>query len=643
MFKCKFNVIKYTGKALFRAFPVFLFLTNNSSASNTYLEKLIQKAEEQKPWEDIKWIKLGHYQKNIWGNFVSEAAGKDFFASESGKTNPREELIATLKSFFATIEKNKEDYHPLCHFPARRQYLVNRLKIDEKYFPKVNCKLLNFFIKNISAKSVSIVFSSYYLNNPASTFGHSFLKFNKAENENELLDYGISFSANIGDANPILYSIGGLAGFFPGTYQHMPYYYKVREYNDHEARDLWTYRLALNEQEVHELLLHLWELSTTYFDYYFLTKNCSYQKLTAIEAVRPDIKLVDLLPFCVIPSDTIHAINKVNGFVTKIEYRPSVRRKFNHGLKKLNNNQAVGFENLVASANVGMIANDKLSEREQAELLDLYSDFLDYNYPEELAKNDSKESKLKYKTLLARSKLNVKTELEKIKPSKRDHPENGHQSARFNIGSGYSHYFGQTFFFEQRFALHDTLDAEAGYPKNGKIEFMNIAFENSEKNDLVLKYVDLIGVSAFTPLSKFEKRTSWEMRFGLQQDKFQLCKKCTNSFFEIGVGYSFSIDPGQNYVLYGLIYNSFEYSTKFLKDNLRYNLGPKFGLLFNLTEEWKLSANYYFANFPFSDEDSTSISEFESRYGFKRNQAIGVKVSTVKSEINSRLSYYVYY
>jgi hypothetical protein len=39
-------------------------------------------------------------------------------------------------------------------------------------------------------------------------------------------------------ANPVLYAFKRLTGLVVGTVKLYPYYYKVREYNDHESRDL---------------------------------------------------------------------------------------------------------------------------------------------------------------------------------------------------------------------------------------------------------------------------------------------------------------------------------------------------------------------------------------------------------------------
>ncbi|MGT0149952.1 Lnb N-terminal periplasmic domain-containing protein [Vibrio metschnikovii] len=105
-----------------------------------------------------------------------------------------------------------------------------------------------------------------------------------------MVAFAINFAAEPeGNDNPALYAMKGLFGFYPGRFTVMPYYRKVREYNDIESRDIWEYPLNLTEQEVERVLLHLWEMQLAEFDYYFLDENCSYQLLALLELARDDL------------------------------------------------------------------------------------------------------------------------------------------------------------------------------------------------------------------------------------------------------------------------------------------------------------------------------------------------------------------
>ncbi|MEI8617212.1 DUF4105 domain-containing protein [Pseudoalteromonas sp. B193] len=74
----------------------------------------------------------------------------------------------------------------------------------------------------------------------------------------ELLAFAVNFAAEPdGSDNAAMYALKGLIGSYPGKFSLMPYYKKVREYNDLESRDIWEYKLNLSEPQVELILLHL--------------------------------------------------------------------------------------------------------------------------------------------------------------------------------------------------------------------------------------------------------------------------------------------------------------------------------------------------------------------------------------------------
>jgi hypothetical protein len=94
-----------------------------------------------------------------------------------------------------------------------------------------------------------------------------------------------------------------------------PYYEKVKQYAWIEHRDVWSYPLALSDAETERLVDHLWEMDGVHFDYYFLTKNCSYQLLSLLEVARPALRLTEKYSWYAIPADTIRTLADVPGLM----------------------------------------------------------------------------------------------------------------------------------------------------------------------------------------------------------------------------------------------------------------------------------------------------------------------------------------
>ena len=258
---------------------------------------------------------------------TGEADGPLFWLAPDGKVNPAAELDATLEGIWAAEPTDPRVQHPFCRFPARLMWLDERLHFDPARLPRRQCRRYAEYVGKLRANSVAVVFSSYYLNSPASAFGHTFLRVHRryGATANELLDSGVDYAAVVDTTNALLYAFKGLTGLFPGMFHSMPFFYKVREYNDYESRDLWEYELDLSPRAVAMLVAHLWEEGSTYFDYFYLSENCSYHVLAAIEVSDPRFHLLDKLRNPVVPVDTVRALMKDPGLVRGIRYRPSLR------------------------------------------------------------------------------------------------------------------------------------------------------------------------------------------------------------------------------------------------------------------------------------------------------------------------------
>jgi hypothetical protein len=160
------------------------------------------------------------------------------------------------------------------------------------------------------------------MNNPASMFGHTFLRVDqKGQTEQtRILAYTINYAADVPPDSGMAYPIRGIFGGYRGYFSTIPYYLKVQEYRDIENRDIWEYRLNFTERLVRRLLMHAWELGNASFDYFFFKENCSYHLWPSRYAIHHH--LTDEFLLWTVPADTVRLIASKPGLVSGIFYRP---------------------------------------------------------------------------------------------------------------------------------------------------------------------------------------------------------------------------------------------------------------------------------------------------------------------------------
>lgn len=493
-------------------------------------------------WTDIQWLRLLHYNKSIFG-YVSEADGSAFFVHPDGKTNPDLELRAFAEGL-SEVELN-EKKSLVCRFPARVRWLKQHrkdFKVDDSH-----CTELNRFRDRLAAKSASVVFSSYYLNNPSSSFGHTFLRLEKAASSetstrSELLDTGVNYGAMIGDSNPFVYAVGGITGFFYGSYNAIPYYYKVREYNDYETRDLWSYQLNLTPAEVEMAVDHIWELGNTLFEYYFLTENCSYHVLTILEVARPSLNLIRHMPrLYIIPSDTLKAL-ALEDIITKITFRPAASTLFYHQLDLLKPELRTTVMELVDGKSVKM----NLPEKEKALLYDTAISLVDYKYAKEILKQDEKAQAIKQPLLLARSKIPLNSPELNFSPKLSEAPHLGHKSGRVHI-DGLRENDKNFTEVGWRFAYHDFLDYDVGYPPRTRIDVMKASLRN-DGHHVAIHDAAVVDILSLGKWDRYTHSPSWKFKlgqWGTRRDSAQL----TSDGVAGGYGYAYHFTYLTPYIL----------------------------------------------------------------------------------------------
>ncbi|MFZ4714674.1 MAG: DUF4105 domain-containing protein [Bacteriovoracaceae bacterium] len=571
--------------------------------------------------ESKAWHKLVHYQESVFGNFTSNADTKEFFLSEEGRKNPLKELEATYQAFQKIQDYKKESI--LCRFPARYLWLKKNISLPQYNLAK--CTEYEAFREKINPEKAYVVFSSYFINTPASAFGHTLLRFQRKDegekNHSELLDYGVNYAAVVTTENALVYAVMGMAGGFNGVFAAIPYYYKIREYNDYESRDLYSYELSLNAEELNFMLAHLWELGQTSFDYYYLTQNCSYHVLNLIDVARPELEIMKALPFYVIPVDTIKALYSAPGLVTKVDYRPSLRNKLYSATKDFDRADVKKIEKLAEHGDDSYMHN--FTKEEKARDYDLAIDYYDYVHAKQVLFNAG-IPEAKRNLLIKRSELEISSPPTNVKMDEKQFPHLSHapERAMYGFGSLNDSTYSS---LEYRFALHDLLDSTIGEPPNLHIDFAKLRFNYFHQTHK-LKFDDftLFQVLNLSPISKFDTPFSWRANLGAKTIYDRSCNGCFAANTELAGGASFTLDHKEKVRLFTFLDGEIN-AGKFLKNNFRVGAGPLAGLYTEFTPKLlminQVGYKYYF----FVPEMGNVFYKNELRLTLTQDIAIGVQ------------------
>ncbi len=514
-------------------------------AGASYRDALVREARQRGLSRRTAWQRLGHWRPDLLFGVTSQADGPNFFLAANGETDPQAELDATLRGFFATLPAETADVqHPICQFPARFRWLDEQLHFDRARLAVPACPRYDEFRTQTDAASLSFVFSSYYLNNPASVFGHTFVRIVKRGKpgdveHHELLDRAIEFSATVDTQNALIYGFKGIFGMFPGTFRNVPYYFKVRQYNDFEARDIYEYELSFTPAEVEMFVAHLWELGSTFFDYFYVSENCSYHLLGALEVVRPSLELLREMHWPVIPADTIKALY-ANDLVGAVKFRPSLRRIFRTRIAGMPESDRDLVEELGANGAAPVPAD--LPPERKIRAFDAAQDLVDILHAKKLTYEvDSEPARRKQQLLERRAEVLVPSEDLAVAVPWRSMPQLGHHSRRAGVGFAIDDGGAQAYQLDARLALHDLADPVAGYPELSQLEFFpiraRVRLDNAGEGDrFQLDSVSLVRIVSLTPQDRFDRKLSWKVDLGMIRLDDEGCDACQVGRLVVGTG-----------------------------------------------------------------------------------------------------------
>ncbi len=600
---------------------LFLGLPSFSYANNPYLLELQQQAQRLNLANEPLWKRLLHYQTDLT-HFKKQSliTSKKFFFHPLGHQNLKAELEATLAQFFITKEDDKHSAQ--CRFPARFQWLVLELKIDKKQLPNRDCKDLQQWLKGLAVENITLVFPVAYLNNPASMFGHSFLKLDRKENNTEgaqLLAWTINYAAKTDHERGLKFVLKGLLGGYQGQFTLAPYYVLLKEYTDLDNRDLWEYQLNFTQAETQRLLWHLWEILAVEFDYYFINKNCSYQLLSLLEVARPQLNLTAQFTVDTIPADTVRVVIKQQGLLKKVHYRPALSSKLIAKAALLTKPQQA-ISKALAMGNISLNHPDVNNQEplKKAQILELAADYLSYLNAKKIKNKQKINGKRAYQLRSARSQLPLKTpEINIAIPKGR--PDEGHAGNRAQIGTGHD---GKSTFIEiaHRWAYHDLYDNSQGFVKGAEVEFIKSVLRYyPTKNRLKLEQLELINLTSLSNYNSFMKPFSWQVALGVKQIRFEDQQRHLVGRLKIGGGISYY--PSKNTLLSINLLGSVLLSPEF-RQFTAFGIGVGVRFHYDPIPAWRIALSAKALQYLQGRDHLSYHSQLKQRFSVSKKQAL---------------------
>lgn len=619
-------------------------------ADTAYVESVVARARARGLDRAVTWLRLGHWRRSLWrGGYTSEVDGPPLFLSPRGARDPGAELDATLRGFFAPPARDPEQ-HAVCRFPARLLWLQRELDLDLGRLRVTDCPGYRRFLDLLRPRAITLVFSSYHMARAASAFGHTFLRIERLDplassERHQLLDTGIDYAATVDTGNAIAYALRGLTGLFRGQFKRLPFYYKVREYSDYESRDLWEYELELTPRQVLMVVSHIWELGHTWFDYYYLSENCSYHVLGALEVADPRISLLDHISTPVIPSETIKALYRNPGLVRRVTYRPSLETQFRARVRGMSGAELAAVEHLAADPAAPL---PDLDDRRRITALDAAADLVDMRFADEIVFDPRSEGRRRKQRLLERrSAIRVPSPDLEIAPPWRKAPHRSHGSRRLGIGAGNSPHrdlYGHLTF---RMALHDMADPPDGYPDLTSFEFLPLAlrFPSSGDSPITLEELYLLRIRHLNQWTDFNRRPSWNIRAGVRRLTEPECAGCAMGELAGGGGWGTSLLAGRVAFVATLdtIVGWGPRLAGLGGSGARIGLGPSAALRAILAPRTLLLLEGEWAWLPSQERDATWSASATLRSGIESSTAIDLQLAARPGEPSANLSWLIYY
>lgn len=532
----------------------------------------------------------------------SEFTHSNFFVHPEGSKKFSLEIQELIKGF-ENSQTSPEHYS--CLFPARKkrieQFLNNK-------FPQVSCPELEYWRENLKSTNVSILFSGAYAQNPASLFGHTLFRISNRKDlkrTSPLLSYAVGFLASTGDDGAFHRIRKGLTGQYPGYYNLEPFYIKLGLYNNSESRDIWEIDLNLTQEEVDFFIDHLWEISRYAKPYYFIKKNCSFHLLRVMEAIRPELNLVQYHGFETLPHESIRTFIQAGTTQSDNRFYPSLKRKMIQLFDQMNSKQMSQFRK-------GQTDLSELQLIDDPVVLDaLIYHWQMINYQKNL-KLEGQQKDLMEATFKRRSLIEISSNHNLMVSQDNGPlaPYNGHRPQQINVSMTDQNSTRLSY----RHGVHGFYQSSQGFDDFSSIEYLGLKyqFQNSDTKNYQYQFL-FADIRSFESTEDYEPKKSWLISSKLNSRSFH--RKIDSDYLSFKGGWGYTKKLNQ-WLIYSLLLADSEVAIENeYFHNLR--LGLLVGFKFELDSyRWIIESEIYQKN---------SVIKFD--WGLSLNQQSSIYVS----------------
>ncbi|WP_294429378.1 DUF4105 domain-containing protein [uncultured Treponema sp.] len=532
-------------------FCLFFFLSSFSFSQNldftdeynARTEQLVEKARKINLHNEKTWHILLQYQKSFSG-YKSIILPKSFFIAENGRFDPEAELIADIRAF-----RNAER---VAEFPARWKWIRNHLAENESDFPESYDSEFLAIKAEANPTSVHVVYPAGFMQNPASMFGHTFILFGN-DKKSRLMGHTLTYSARNTENPGLIFALKGLFGIYRSEYVINSYSEQILKYSNMDKRDIWEYKLKIDEDGIDTLLRCAIELSASYSRYLYISRNCTTGLMMLLENAFPNENLTKKLGTMAEPVEALKILWEKE-LISEPVFRPSIHTEILSERRELKD-QA---KKAVLRYCKGKISIEELlsacsDDKEKAVALKLATDYMKY----QLSSGKMTQADYRKRMMPAFSAMSkLKFDLPAI--SSNDYPHESHDSHKIAVSGGFDQDKKEAFSsIKLRLVNHDLIDEEKGLNKNTQLDFLTATISVYPTREGLKKIsVDKVLFSDILSLPVSDAwfiNKAFELVSGMERSK---CSEDSDSLafrFKVFSGISTKIfDSNQVYLLAGL-------------------------------------------------------------------------------------------